>query len=524
MPTLHRYATWQAIKNNRRTQRTHKLNENLTKILGTDKWKQIMWRGIPAKEKEEKIMKLYSNQLRKYLPFVGYCPVREKFGKRTKYYIVFCSRHKDALLLMNDIMHDSYFKTMAESSFKGTLFENKAIELAKPKKNIKEEILNLVVKYPGIEKEECWLEMVLNNFMVWKKSDFTKNLNALILKNKIKAKKDKNHKTKEIFLYPSSYKENIRIHWRHYQDLKNQISLYIQKINDGSIIKRFDKTPFPERPTDVVCPHFLELKWAYGCYFDCAWCYLKGTFRFRPEGITPAFKDYEKIKKHVEVFLNNVKTPELLNTGEIADSLMGEHLNPPFSKFIIEMFEKQNIHKVLFVTKSANIKNILKLQSAKQAIFSFSVNAMPVAQKWEKKTPSPLKRIEAAKKLYEKGLTVRIRIDPMVPIEDWEKYYKELIDIIFSNFIPERITLGSLRGLQSTINGVTDKSWIKYLKEWSNWGRKIDFETRYKMYFTLIKYLENKYGYKNVALCKETIEMWNKLEMDWKNIKCNCLL
>jgi len=37
----------------------------------------------------------------------------------------------------------------------------------------------------------------------------------------------------------------------------------VKQVADGSIIKRFDKTPYPVKPTDVVCPHFLELKWAY---------------------------------------------------------------------------------------------------------------------------------------------------------------------------------------------------------------------------------------------------------------------
>jgi hypothetical protein len=33
--------------------------------------------------------------------------------------------------------------------------------------------------------------------------------------------------------------------------------------------------------------NILELKWAYGCPFDCAWCYLKGTFRFLVSAMLP---------------------------------------------------------------------------------------------------------------------------------------------------------------------------------------------------------------------------------------------
>ena len=314
---------------------------------------------------------------------------------------------------------------------------------------------------------------------------------------------------------------SIRVRYAGYARLDRRKDMLVARVNDGSIIARFDKTPLPENSTDVVCPHFLELKWAYGCPFDCSWCYLKGTFRFRPDGIAPVVKDYEKIRSHTEAFLQQVKTPELLNTGEIADSLMHENSESPFSKLVIPMFENQKLHKVLFLTKSSNVKNLLDIHPHSQAIISFSLNAIPVAKRWEK-APSVMKRIEAAAKVYEAGYEVRLRIDPMVPIKNWRKYYMELLDRVFDRFTPERITFGSLRGLQSTINGCSDKSWVRYLKEKSNWGKKIDFETRFAMYSAIIEHLKTSFNYRGIAVCKETVEMWGKLKKNYRKIKCNC--
>ncbi len=315
----------------------------------------------------------------------------------------------------------------------------------------------------------------------------------------------------------------LRITTYEYKLLDGSTRSLVRQVNDGSIIKRFDKTPLPTKSTNVVCPHFLELKWAYGCPFDCAWCYLKGTFRFLPTKTKPVIKDLKKIELHTRRFLEEVEVPEILNTGEIADSLMSEGSSEPFSKFIVPMFEEQNRHKVLFVTKSDNIKHLLEINSHNQAIISFSLNADEVAKKWERGAPSVDRRIEAARKLSQAGYEVRIRIDPIVPVPDWKIYYTNLIEQIFTNFRPERITLGSLRGLQSTINGSTDKSWLEYLKENSNWGKKIDFKTRYEIYATIINQLKEAYNYSNVALCKETVAMWGKLGMDYKKIKCNCV-
>lgn len=327
----------------------------------------------------------------------------------------------------------------------------------------------------------------------------------------------------QTLLFNVRRQSKVRVKYREYHLFDGKVKTLPWKVNDGSIITRFDKTPLPENLTDVICPHFLELKWAYGCPFDCSWCYLKGTFRFRPEGIKPVVKDSEKVKSHVQSFLQEVKTPEILNTGEIADSLMMENGANAFSNFIIPLFEEQDKHKVLFVTKSNNIKNLLEIDRHRQVIISFSLNALPVAELWEKRAPKVLDRIKAAEGLNKAGYEVRLRIDPMVPVENWVELYRELIDLIFSRFRPERITFGSLRGLQSTINGTKDTSWVHYLKETSNWGKKVDFTTRLKMYSEIINYMRKKYKYDAIALCKETKAMWQKLGMDYKKIRCNCI-
>ena len=309
-----------------------------------------------------------------------------------------------------------------------------------------------------------------------------------------------------------------------YELIDGSIRTLVRKVGDGSIITRFEKTPIPSKLTDVVCPHFLELKWATGCPFDCAWCYLKGTLRFRPQKAKPYVKRYDRIEQHVRSFLENANGhKEVLNTGELADSLMLERNGNPFSNFILSLFKGQDQHKVLFVTKSTNIEHLLDSAYQDIAVISFSLNPEDVADRFEKGAPSVAERIEAARKLAKAGYEVRIRIDPMVPVGGWQEAYRRLVDTVFSQFTPSRITLGSLRGLQSTINNATDREWVNYLSERSNWGRKVAFDTRYAMYRDVIDYLRARYGYTEVALCKETVAIWDKLGMDYRQIKCNCV-
>ena len=300
----------------------------------------------------------------------------------------------------------------------------------------------------------------------------------------------------------------------------------IKQVGNGLIVKRFDLTPTPRNQVDIVCPHFLELKWALGCPYDCAWCYLRGTLRHYPRKKSPTYRNYKEIELHIRRFFRATYPPrsEILNTGEVADSLMSETTNRPFSKFIIPLFETQNKHKVLFLTKGTYIKNLLDINPHNQAIISFSLNAEPVASKWER-APLVKERIRAARKVFDAGYETRIRIDPIVPYpkDTWQKHYRELVDQIFSEFFPQRITLGSLRGLQSTINEAEDKSWVDYLREPSKWGRRILFKHRLETFAAIIYYLKKEYDYTKVALCKEPVMMWENLGMDWKKCACNCV-
>jgi len=500
-----------------------KVENTITTLFGTSNYKKC--------ENEVELIELYKKQLRQTEAFVWYFKNKFPNKNRTLYYLIYATKNITGFKIMKHVMFEEasrrYFEPylFAEIDFKTfqqQIFDkykrrefveyNKVLAYVLQETNYLAKDLNTALKNIGVTKTNN-----PNN----KNNPFLNfpdhNSNSLCVRNSHVL----NYQT--VLMKTPMTTSRLRINYKDYKCIDGRRKVLVERVNDGSIITRFDKTPLPKKSTDVICPHFLELKWAYGCPFDCAWCYLKGTFRFRPEGINPVVKNLEKIKLHTEAFLTKVKTPEILNTGEIADSLMAENSKFAFSKIIVPMFERQNKHKVLFLTKSNNIKNFLKLNPHNQVIMSFSLNALPVAKKWENKAPTVKKRIEAAKKLSDLGYEIRIRIDPMVPISNWEKHYRDLLDLMFADFVPERITFGSLRGLQSTLNVTKDNSWKIYLKETSNWGKKVEFSVRFDMYSNLISYLRKKWNYKNIALCKETKAMWAKLGMDYKKIKCNCI-
>ena len=295
----------------------------------------------------------------------------------------------------------------------------------------------------------------------------------------------------------------------------------------GKRIHLFDKTK-----GDIVCPHFWILAWARGCPFNCAWCYLQGTYRI--QGKQPYFYPRSEVDHSIKLFNDKVKEPQLLNSGELCDSLMGEHLKPlPFTHWVLSRLAGvESPHRVLFLSKMATVENIVEYSDVypdtwkKASVFSWSLNADSVAKRWEHGAPPVKDRVEASRKVAEAGYEVRIRIDPIIPGFDTE--YRDLIDQLLDNLTPSRITLGSLRGLQSTINAATDKSWVPYLSEKSDWGLRVPFSTRLTMYSAIIGHLRDTHGYRGpVALCKETHATWDKLRfmlgMRPEERLCNCV-
>lgn len=314
-------------------------------------------------------------------------------------------------------------------------------------------------------------------------------------------------------------------------DLKGQLNLSVIRLDGGSVIERFMHTKIPPvKADDIVCPHFLELKWAYGCPFNCSYCYLQGTLRLLPTQKKPMIKEQERVERHIIAFLQApLERPEILNSGELCDSLMYEKTQFSITKNIIPLFEDESLnrigHKILIVTKSDNVEDILKLPDNKHVVVSFSINTPQVSRRWEKGTADPLSRATAAKTLFEAGFEVRVRIDPIIPYPrtSWTKEYCELVDRILSQLWPSRVTLGSLRGLSTTLRKARDKSWLIYLKEKSRWGLRPSHEMRYEAYHALIDYMESEYGFTKTALCKEPVQIWQSLNIDWRMCWCNCI-
>lgn len=282
------------------------------------------------------------------------------------------------------------------------------------------------------------------------------------------------------------------------------------------VVSQFQKTP-----SDIACGRFWELRWAYGCPLDCNYCYLRGTMKgkMKPSPLKP-----EQILNSIDEAFSKIAAPSIFNTGELSDSLM----YPSIMEKIVNKFEEQSKHKVALLSKMGrnNIGFLLK-KPRKQTICSWSVNPVAVARRWEKAAAPPNERIDCARKVSDMGYDTRIRLDPIFPIFDWKKHYSEIVEYLMSKLTPNRIILGTPRGLWKTIKYANeakiDMSWVNFFNEDSSWGRKLAFKQRKEIYLFFMNKLES-FGYpkSRISMCKETVDMWDALGLPYTPLTCNC--
>ena len=294
----------------------------------------------------------------------------------------------------------------------------------------------------------------------------------------------------------------------------------------------------------LICPHFKRLKLALnGCFYACDWCYLKLTYRAQHPFITVRMQ-YDNIKRSLQRVLAATQSPIFFNSGELADSLSMEHLTRAGQTFIPWFGQTQNRNGYLFMlTKSDNVDAILDLPHNGHTVIAWSMNNDMVSRKYEIGAPPFDRRLEAAWKVQQAGYHLRLRLDPIVPFEGWEKAYADTVQRIFKKVSPERITLGTLRfeegfynmrgsifttgedlpEMMTTMGPMFEPKMFKGKQRPKIGKYSFSEADRVKIFDFIIKEIR-KYSNCHIALCKESAEVWNQLGLDLSKMRCVCQL
>ncbi len=186
MPGMHRLAARHVNEVGRKDEETIRDNRlKLTRAFGGDYWKDILSQGIDAEKREIQLIEAYQKKLSEYFPYTRSCPVREGTGKRIKYFIVFASHHRDALVLLNDIMVNAYFAGMHQADLGGGIWGDLDWREMRSIDELDRIILDTVTTHPGETRKFIWFRVVEGHFMRYLKSDYLAMVKQLVEAKKL---------------------------------------------------------------------------------------------------------------------------------------------------------------------------------------------------------------------------------------------------------------------------------------------------------------------------------------------------
>jgi len=203
MPGIHRLAARYVNEAGREDEEVIRNNRlHLTRTFGGDYWRDILAQDLDAEKREIQLIEAYQKRIAESFSYTGSCPVREGTGKRIKYFIVFASNHRHALLLLNDIMANAYFSGMHKADFSGGLWADTDWREMRSSDGLDHIVLDTIAEHPGEAREFIWFRIVQGHFMRYLKSECITVVKRLVDTKKLTYKSPTKRLNDGSALYP----------------------------------------------------------------------------------------------------------------------------------------------------------------------------------------------------------------------------------------------------------------------------------------------------------------------------------
>ncbi len=184
------------------------------------------------------------------------------------------------------------------------------------------------------------------------------------------------------------------------------------------------------------CCNLLTLDAVESCGFDCSYCSIQSFYNQNTITFDAGFKE-----KLLNLNLDPHKTYHI-GTGQASDSLMFGNREGILDALF--EFARANPNVILeFKTKSDNIKYLLENDLPKNILCTWSLNTPTIIENEEHLTASLEKRINAARKLADKGVKVGFHFHPIVEYVGYLDEYQEVYEKLILKFDPSEVALVS---------------------------------------------------------------------------------
>nr|WP_269144095.1 radical SAM protein [Clostridium guangxiense] len=243
------------------------------------------------------------------------------------------------------------------------------------------------------------------------------------------------------------FKNSTIVYIENYKDVFNRArqDYNIQK-RTQNLILAVEHNNFLYKGSDM-CEDFGQENFYYSssilnCAYGCEYCYLKGMYQSGNIVIFANIDDF--INKAVE---ESKDKKVYLCISYDSDLLAFENVTGFVRRWIEAAVKNKNL-LIEVRTKSTNFKAVKDMCIPNNVIFAWTILPDEVIKKYELKVPSLNARLNSIKLATQKGVQVRLSIEPIMKIANFKDVYRKFVDNIFtaldSNKIRD-INIGAFR-------------------------------------------------------------------------------
>jgi DNA repair photolyase len=281
-----------------------------------------------------------------------------------------------------------------------------------------------------------------------------------------------------------------------------------------------------------ACPNYWHFS-PYGfCPYGCRYCYLAGTPGVK---FSPSVKIYVNLPEmlaEIGRIARRLETPTAFYLGKLQDSLALDPLTA-YSTVLVPFFAEHPWARLTLLTKSAHVDRLLDLDHRGHSILSWSVNPPEVSAIFEENVPSIDERLEAMRRVAERGYSVRAIMMPIIPVDGWHNAYRAFTKRLLEAVPIQRLTLGgiciyrSARDLMERKMGMGNRvsECIDGASPKAGDGRaRYSRDLRHEVYSVVIETARRLRPNLEMALCLEEPVLWERTGLAAGIGQCNCRL
>lgn len=281
-----------------------------------------------------------------------------------------------------------------------------------------------------------------------------------------------------------------------------------------------------------ACPNYWHFS-PYGfCPYDCKYCYLAGTPGVKFSPTVKIYLNLPQMLQKIDAIAKKRMKPTSFYLGKLQDSLALDSLTA-YSKVLIPFFAEHQWARLVMLTKSDYTDRLLDLDHRGHSVLSWSVNPPEISRLFEENVPGIDERLEAMRRVSERGYQVRAIMMPVIPVDGWHDIYNNFTVRLLETIPLQRLTLGGIciySGAQQLMEkklgarNVVSENIDRAIPGAKDGRARYPHNLRHQVYSSIIQTARSIRPDLDIALCLEERLLWETTGLIKNLGRCNCQL